>query len=123
MMNTIPTTQRDIRYQCLMTSLAILLFLTAWYFHSILSKTVYLASSTDMELPLITSKLAGNPLLYIVCLFGMMSLTIFFAWMKRLGSVAAVMASVFLLFQGIAIIILEIAAKLPWIRMLESFSE
>ena len=120
-MNSTPTPQRDIRYQCLMTSLAILLFLTGWYFHSILSQTVYMAADMDMELPLLTNKLVSYPLLTMLFLFGMMILTILFAWLKRLGSIGAVIASVLLLFQGIALLVLEIAAKLPWIRMLQSF--
>ncbi len=122
-MNSTTTSQRDIRYQSLMTSLAILLFLTGWYFHAILSQTVYLASDSDMELPLLTSKLASHPLLTMLLMFVMMLFTIVFAWLKRLGSIGAVIASAFLLFQGIALIILMIATKLPWIRLMQSFSE
>ena len=77
----------------------------------------------DSELPLLTNTLVNYPRLTILLLFGMMILTIIFAWLKRLGSIGAVMASVFLLFQGIALLVLDFSAKLPWMRMLQSFGE
>jgi hypothetical protein len=122
-MDSTPKPQRDIHYQCLMTSLAILLFLTGFYFHSALSQTAEMAHSMDSELPLLSNTLVNYPRLTILLLFGMMTLTIIFAWLKRLGSMGAAMAAVFLLLQGIALLVLNISAKLPWIRMIQSFSE
>lgn len=122
-MNSTPTSQRDIRYQSLMTSLAILLFLTGWYFHSILSQTVYLAFESDIELPSLTSNLTNHPLQTMLLMFVMMLITIVFAWLKRWGSIGAAIASASLLFQGIAILILSFATKLPWIHLMQSFSE
>lgn len=81
-----------------------------------------MASDLDMELPLITVKLTNYPLLTLLILFGMMCSAILCAWLKRMGSIGAIISALSLLMQGIAVIIISHATKLPWFRLMESFN-
>lgn len=108
---------RDIRYQCLMTVLAILLFLPELVLMGILSRLVGVMNELGVQLPLISSRVFAYPLITFLFFLALMISTIFFAWCNRKG---AILASLSLLMQGVALGIHLFACLMPWVILVNT---
>jgi hypothetical protein len=108
---------RDFRYQCLVTVLAILLFLPQLLLMGFTSRLLSAFADMGMALPSITNLLIAHPLLTLLFFVGLMISTIFFAWCNRKG---AIIASLSLLLQGISLLMQVIACMLPSFQVLNA---
>lgn len=108
---------RDFRYQCLVTAQAMLLFLPVLFLIGMLTRVAAMARELDMELALITRLFVSSPIVTLLLFLGLMVSTIIFAWCNRKG---AILASLALLMQGIALGMYLLAILLPWMKMWDS---
>lgn len=110
-------TPRDLRYPCLVTVLAILLFLPELFFIGLLPRMAEMMSELGVTLPTLSRILVASPLITFLFFVGLMISTIFFAWCDRKG---AILASLSLLMQGIALGIHALACFLPWVQLVNA---
>jgi hypothetical protein len=110
---------RDIRYQCLVTVLAIILFLPILFLLGMLGRAVEMMAEFGGELPGLSRFLSQYPLATLIFFLGMMVSTIFFAWCNHKG---AILASLSLLFQGLGLGLLLTAIFLPWSNLMTSIT-
>lgn len=113
-MEPAPKPPLDLRYSCLVTAQAILLFLPVLLLLGMLQRVAAMASELDLAIPLITRLFVSSPLVTLLSFIGLMISTIIFAWCHRKG---AILASVALLMQGIALGLYLLAILLPWMKM------
>jgi type II secretory pathway component PulF len=110
---------RDLRYPCLVTVLAILLFLPELFFVGLLPRMSEMMSELGVTLPTLSRFLVASPLITFLFFVGLMISTIFFAWCQRKG---AILASLSLLMQGIALGIHAWACFLPWVHVVNAMA-
>ena len=110
---------RDIRYQCLVTVLAILLFLPELLLMGLMPRMRDMASEMNLEIPIISQVFAASPLVTLLAFLGLMISTIMFAWCGRKG---AILASLSLLMQGCLLGLNLVAAFIPWITFLNQMT-
>lgn len=108
---------RDIRYQCLMTVMAILLFLPELILMGLLPRMLEMFGGMGGELPFISQIFAASPLITFLFFLGLMISTIFFAWCNRKG---AILASLSLLMQGVALGIHLFACLMPLVILVNT---
>ena len=113
-MEPAPKPSRDLRYSCLVTVQAILLFLPVLLLLGLLQRVAAMASELDLAIPLISKLFMTSPIVTLLVFAGLMISTIIFAWCHRKG---AILASVALLMQGIALGLYLLAIVLPWMKM------
>lgn len=112
-----PNAPSDLRYPCLVTVLAILLFLPELFFMGLLPRMAELMSELGATLPTLSRILVASPLITLLFFVVLMISTILFAWCDRKG---AILASLSLLMQGIALCIHALASFLPWVQVVNS---
>jgi type II secretory pathway component PulF len=110
---------RDLRYPCLVTVLAILLFLPELFFVGLLPRMAEMMSELGAALPTLSRILVASPLITLLFFVGLMISTIFFAWCQRKG---AILASLSLLMQGIALGVHALACFLPWVQVVNAMA-
>lgn len=110
---------RDLRYPCLVTVLAVLLFFPELFLMGLLPRLSEMMSVLGAELPTLSRILVASPLITLLFFTGLMVSTIVFAWCDRKG---AVLASLSLLMQGIALGIHAWACFLPWVKVVNSIA-
>jgi len=110
---------RDLRYPCLVTVLAILLFLPELFFMGLLPRMVEMVNALGATLPTLCLILVASPLITLLFFTGLMIATIFFAWCDRKG---AILASISLLMQGLALGIHAWACFLPWVHVVNAMA-
>ena len=113
------TAPHDLRYPCLVTVLAILLFLPELFFIGLLPRMADMMSEMGVTLPTVSRILLASPLITLLFFTGLMMATILFAWCDRKG---AIPVSLSLLMQGIALGIHALACFLPWVRLVNDMS-
>ncbi len=110
---------RDIRYQCLVTVLAIILFLPVLFLVGMLGRVVEMLADFGGELPGLSRYLSQFPVATLLFFLGLMASTIFFAWCNHKG---AILASLSLLFQGLGLGLLLMSIFLPWYNMMTALT-
>jgi len=117
MMQSEANAPRDLRYPCLVTVLAILFFLPELFLMGLLPRLASMMGDLGVELPIISRGMVASPLVTLLFFVGLMISTIFFAWCDRKG---AILASISLLMQGIALGLHLLACLLPWLYLVNA---
>ncbi|MFM2171574.1 MAG: hypothetical protein RI957_1803 [Verrucomicrobiota bacterium] len=116
-MTTESNAPSDFRYPCLVTVLAILLFMPELFLMGFLPRMAEMMNEIGVIWPTLSRIFLASPFITLLFFAGLMISTILFAWCDRKG---AILASLSLLMQGIALCIHALASFLPWVQVVNS---
>jgi hypothetical protein len=119
-MEPVSIAPRDVRMECLVTVLAILLFAPILVLSPLAARVLEFATEADLDLPTLSVIFGRNPGLTMIVAMVLMGCAILFAWCGRR---AAVLMAASLLLQGMVVLLMVAVAIMPWLRLAQEITQ